>query len=242
MKLLVIVAAVSMVGLVAGDGAGHHHGHHPHGAEHAAHGDHGAHHEAHHAPHHAPAVHHPPAAHPHHPAPVHHHPPAPLSFFGRMIHRFRSFIHFNRRQSLPGLPTELDRPTVLVALGVFLVVVLIIDLAISGGLQISLSNALGGRAYDELRSNVEDVASQFYNSIDGVELAMDVMQVEERACRFKAICKAEQAIGSNILARLAIHNINSSIAGLNKYAEAIDAGLSGEDCDLKYDQCSQYLF
>jgi len=238
MKVLVIVAAV-MVGLVAGDGAGHHHGHHGH------HGDHGA-HEAHHAAHPAPA-----AAHPHHPAPVvHHHPvhhpaPAPLSFFGRMIHRFRSFIHFNRRESsLPklALPTQVDRPTVLVGLGVFLVIVLIIDLAISGGLQISLSNALSGRAYDDVRARVEDVATQFYNSIDGVELAMDVMQIEESACRHKAICKAEQTIGSNILARLAISNINSSIAGLNKYAEAIEAGLNGEDCDLKYDQCSQFLF
>merc|ERR1711902_145516 len=227
MKVLVIVAAV-MVGLVAGDGAGHHHGHHGH------HGDHGA-HEAHHAAHPAPAA----AAHPHHPA------PAPLSFFGRMIHRFRSFIHFNRREStLPklALPTQVDSPSVLVGLGVFLVIVLIIDLAISGGLQISLSNALSGRAYDDVRARVEDVATQFYNSIDGVELAMDVMQIEESACRHKAICKAEQTIGSNILARLAIHNINSSIAGLNKYAEAIEAGLNGEDCDLKYDRCSQFLF
>ena len=36
-------------------------------------------------------------------------------------------------------------------------------------------------------------------------------------------------------------NFSSSIEGLDKYAEAIAAGLNGEDCDLKYDQCSQYM-
>jgi len=95
---------------------------------------------------------------------------------------------------------------------------------------------------DEMRSNVEDFAMQFYNSVDGVELAMDLMQIEARECRFKAICKAEQKITqSHPLARFAIGSLNSKFEGLDKYTEAIEAGINGEDCDLKYDQCSQYM-
>lgn len=232
LKFLLVAA---FVGIVAGDGAGHHHGHH---------GDHGAHHAAaggHHAPHHAPA-----AAAPHHVAhvapvhhPVHAAPVQPLSFFGRFMQRIRSFVHFGSRRvsTALSLPEGDNRVSFIIGLGVLALVLLVIDLAISGGLQLSV----GGRSYDSVRSNVEDFATQFYNSVDGVELAMDLMQIEERECRFRTICKAEQKVASNPLVRLAIGNINSSIEGLDKYAEAIAAGLNGEDCDLKYDQCSQYM-
>jgi hypothetical protein len=47
----------------------------------------------------------------------------------------------------------------LVAIGALFLVLLVIDLAISGGLQMSV----GGRSMDEMRSNVEDFAMQFYN-------------------------------------------------------------------------------
>lgn len=234
LKFLLVAA---FVGIVAGDGAGHHHGHH---------GDHGAHHDAaaggHHAPHHAPA-----AAAPHHVAhvaPVHHpvhatHAVQPLSFFGRFMQRIRSFVHFGSRRvsTALSLPEGDNRVSFIVGLGVLALVLLVIDLAISGGLQLSVS----GRSLDSARPYVEDFATQFYNSVDGVELAMDMMQIEERECRFRAICKAEQKVASHPLARLAIGSINSSIEGLDKYAEAIAAGLNGEDCDLKYDQCSQFM-
>lgn len=236
LKFLVVAA---FVGIVAGDGAGHHHGAH--------HGDHGAHHAAggHHAAHHAPAA----VAAPHHvahAAPVHHPvhavhaaPAQPLSFFGRFMQRIRSFVHFGSRRvsTALSLPEGDNRVSFFIGVGILALILLVIDLAISGGLQLSV----GGRSYDAVRSNVEDFAMEFYNSIDGVELAMDLMQIEERECRFRAICKAEQKVASHPLARLAIGNINSSIEGLDKYAEAIAAGLNGEDCDLKYDQCSQYM-
>jgi len=158
-----------------------------------------------------------------------------------MMHRIRSFIHFGSRRALSLVPETsggADPATFLIAVGALFLVILVIDLAISGGLQLSV----GGRSYDEMRNGVEDIALQFYNSVDGVELALDLMQIEARECRFKAICKAEQKITqSHPLARFAIGTFNSKFEGLDKYAEAIEAGINGDDCDLKYDQCSQYM-
>ena len=83
------------------------------------------------------------------------------------MQRIRSFVHFNSRAGfeLPSVEGGDQRMTLLVGLGVFLLVILIIDLAISGGLQISLSNALVGRSMmvEGLRENAEDFAMQFYN-------------------------------------------------------------------------------
>jgi hypothetical protein len=156
--------------------------------------------------------------------------------------RIRSFVQFNSARvsnaiSLPEAGGD-NKLTILVALGAIALVILVFDLMISGGLQLSV----GGRSMDDVRGRVEDFAMEFYNSIDGVDLALDLMQIEARECKLKAICKLEQkVVDSHPLARFAIGSINSSFEGLDKYAEAIAAGLNGEDCDLKYDQCSQYM-
>ena len=91
-----------------------------------------------------------------------------------MRQRFQSFIQFSsrrasnlipgqsnliNRQSSPVAGLTSDPATLLVAIGALFLVLLVIDLAISGGLQMSV----GGRSMDEMRSNVEDFAMQFYN-------------------------------------------------------------------------------
>jgi len=79
----------------------------------------------------------------------------------------------------------------------------------------------------------------FVNSIDVVEAAMTYSAIEEEACRFKAVCRAEYAAAKNPIARLAINTINSNLNGLSKYGAAVAAGLNGEDCDLLYSACPE---
>jgi len=90
-----------------------------------------------------------------------------------------------------------------------------------------------------LQTSLLNLSSRVYNSIDVVEAAMTYSAIEEEACRFKAVCRAEYAAAKNPIARLAINTINSNLNGLSKYGAAVAAGLNGEDCDLLYSACPE---
>jgi len=74
-------------------------------------------------------------------------------------------------------------------------------------------------------------------SIDLVDTGLNWMEIEGESCRQRAICEAEYAASQNTIARLAINTINSNLRGLDKYSEAVDAGLNGADCALLYSEC-----
>jgi len=48
----------------------------------------------------------------------------------------------------------------------------------------------------------------------------------------------ESMAANNPIAMLAITTVNSNLRGLEKYSEAVEAGLARQDCALLYDQCS----
>ena len=85
------------------------------------------------------------------------------------------------------------------------------------------------------------------------------MDIEEEVCRLKTVCEMESYAVNHPLARLAINtikydlirifvNINldifssSSLKGLERYQDAVDAGIEGQDCALLYDQCPYSYF
>jgi len=63
------------------------------------------------------------------------------------------------------------------------------------------------------------------------------MDIEDETCRLKTICEVESYAINHPLAKLAINTINKSLSGLERYQDAIDAGMNGQDCALIYDQC-----
>ena len=79
------------------------------------------------------------------------------------MQRIRSFVHFGSRRvsTALSLPEGDNRVSFFIGVGILALILLVIDLAISGGLQLSV----GGRSYDAVRSNVEDFAMEFYNRL-----------------------------------------------------------------------------
>jgi len=79
--------------------------------------------------------------------------------------------------------------------------------------------------------------SSILSSIDLVDTAFNYMDIEDETCRLKTICEVESYAINHPLAKLAINTINKSLSGLERYQDAIDAGMNGQDCALIYDQC-----
>jgi len=96
--------------------------------------------------------------------------------------------------------------------------------------------AVTGRSNESL-SFGRWLRESFFNSIDLVDTGLNWMEIEGESCRQRAICEAEYAASQNTIARLAINTINSNLRGLDKYSEAVDAGLNGADCALLYSEC-----
>merc|ERR1712012_713177 len=89
---------------------------------------------------------------------------------------------------------------------------------------------------------VTRAAKMLFNSIDVVDTAFNYMDIEEEVCRLKTVCEMESYAVNHPLARLAINTINSSLKGLERYQDAVDAGIEGQDCALLYDQCPYSYF
>merc|ERR1711892_838639 len=75
--------------------------------------------------------------------------------------------------------------------------------------------------------NFGGLVSNVYNSIDIVDTTFTYM---------------ESYAAHNPIARLAINTVNSNLRGLEKYSEAVEAGLARQDCALLYDQCETSYF
>jgi len=86
-------------------------------------------------------------------------------------------------------------------------------------------------------SNITGYVSNIYNSIDLVDTAFNYMDIEDETCRLKTVCEVEYYAVNHPLAKLAINTVNNSLRGLERYQDAIDAGMNGQDCALIYDQC-----
>jgi len=90
--------------------------------------------------------------------------------------------------------------------------------------------------------NIGGLVSDVYNSIDIVDTTFNYMDVEDEICRMKTVCEMESYAANNPIARLAINTVNSNLRGLEKYSEAVQAGLERQDCALLYDQCQTSHF
>jgi len=87
-----------------------------------------------------------------------------------------------------------------------------------------------------------DLSSKILSSIDIVDTTFNYMDVEDEICRMKTVCEMESYAANNPIARLAINTVNSNLRGLEKYSEAVQAGLERQDCALLYDQCQTSHF
>jgi len=90
--------------------------------------------------------------------------------------------------------------------------------------------------------NFGGLVSNVYNSIDIVDTTFNYMDIDSDICRLKTICEMESYAANNPIARLAINTVNSNLKGLEKYSEAVEAGLARQDCALVYDQCQTSYF
>jgi len=86
--------------------------------------------------------------------------------------------------------------------------------------------------------NLGGLVSNVYNSIDIIDTTFNYMDISSEHCRLKTVCEMEYMAANNPIAKLAINTVNSNLRGLEKYSEAVEAGLARQDCALIYDQCS----
>lgn len=128
-------------------------------------------------------------------------------------------------------------PISLTTVGVVILILLALDVLFTLGFAAVVANGRSRQDYDI--PFLGAAANHLYNSFDMVDSALSLMSVEEEMCRHKAVCIAERAAVRNPFAKLAINTINNNLKGLNtKYREAVEAGLSGADCELIYDECT----
>jgi len=86
------------------------------------------------------------------------------------------------------------------------------------------------------------LVSNVYNSINILDATFNYMDIDSDMCQLKTVCEMESYAANNPITRLAINTVNSNLRGLEKYSEAVEAGLSGQDCSLLYDQCGTSYF
>jgi len=99
----------------------------------------------------------------------------------------------------------------------------------------SYARSLGGPSWSALGARV-------ISSIDLVDTTFNYMDIDGDHCRLKTVCEMESYAANNPIARLAINTVNSNLRGLEKYSDAVEAGLAGHDCALLYDQCENSYF
>ncbi|XP_071546802.1 uncharacterized protein [Panulirus ornatus] len=86
-------------------------------------------------------------------------------------------------------------------------------------------------------ANNESFFLRILNSIDPVESAFALLQVEELACRRRTVCELQQAATRMPLVASLVKYISPSIRGLEAYREAQEAGAALEDCALLFAEC-----
>jgi len=135
---------------------------------------------------------------------------------------------------LDGSPVDLG------SVGAIILVLLAIDVVGT----ILLGAVFTGRSRQDYNLPVVgELMGRLTNSLDVVEGAMNYMQIEEEACKYKAVCEAEtRALNIHPFVGFAINTINSRLPGLERYSSAVNAARNGEDCALIYDQCNKSWF
>jgi len=91
-------------------------------------------------------------------------------------------------------------------------------------------------------SSWPSIGSRILASIDIVDTTFNYMDIDSDHCRLRTVCEMESYAANNPIARLAINTVNSNLRGLEKYSEAVEAGLARQDCALLYDQCQTSYF
>lgn len=106
-------------------------------------------------------------------------------------------------------------------------------------LTVLFATVVSGRSSEDSwgLSSMAGYVSTAYNSIDMVDTTFNVMDVESEVCRKRAVCEVESVASSNPLFSLVVNTVNSNLRGLERYSDAVEAGLGGEDCALAYDEC-----
>ncbi|XP_042204229.1 uncharacterized protein LOC121853903 [Homarus americanus] len=87
----------------------------------------------------------------------------------------------------------------------------------------------------------ESLLTRVLNSIDPVESAFALMDVEEVACRRRTVCELQRAASRMPIIASLVQYISPSISGLEEYKEAQDAGAALEDCALLFSECPTSL-
>jgi len=87
-----------------------------------------------------------------------------------------------------------------------------------------------------------DLGVRLISSINILDATFNYMDIDSDMCQLKTVCEMESYAANNPITRLAINTVNSNLRGLEKYSEAVEAGLSGQDCSLLYDQCGTSYF
>ncbi|XP_071546801.1 uncharacterized protein [Panulirus ornatus] len=93
------------------------------------------------------------------------------------------------------------------------------------------------RYYQRSLADNESFLTRVLNSIDPVESAFAILQVEELACRRRTVCELQQAATRMPLVASLVKYISPSIRGLEMYKEAQEAGSALEDCALLFAEC-----
>jgi len=132
---------------------------------------------------------------------------------------------------------EIDLSTVALLVFAFLVIDIVGTIILASVVGAGKRSQSGGWFSSWGMSDITGYVSNIYNSIDLVDTAFNYMDIEDETCRLKTVCEMENYAVNHPLAKLAINTVNNSLRGLERYQDAIDAGMNGHDCALIYDQC-----
>lgn len=123
----------------------------------------------------------------------------------------------------------------LTGIGAIIFALIVADIVVT----ILFATVVSGRSKEDSwgLSSMAGYVSTAYNSIDMVDTTFNVMDVESEVCRKRAVCEVESVASSNPLFSLVVNTVNSNLRGLERYSDAVEAGLGGQDCALAYDEC-----
>ncbi|XP_076031523.1 uncharacterized protein LOC143019609 isoform X1 [Oratosquilla oratoria] len=92
----------------------------------------------------------------------------------------------------------------------------------------------GARA---LQKEEESLFTRVLNSIDPVDSVFSFMEVEEEACRQRAVCELQSAASRYPLIGSFLRYLAPRFQSLDNYSDAIDVGSKRQDCTLVYAAC-----
>ncbi|XP_068216566.1 uncharacterized protein [Palaemon carinicauda] len=90
--------------------------------------------------------------------------------------------------------------------------------------------------YRSLRNN-DPLISHILNSIDIVESTFSMLDIDEPACRKRAVCEIQRTASAFPLLGEYLRYLSQSVLSLDNYREAQDAGSALEDCALLFTEC-----